>query len=238
MSFARSHHRLIATALGCLDPEVLRQHRCLFAGGTSMSLRFGEYRESVDIDFVVSDVEAYRLLREMCRRDGFDSLTIPGQRVVAAEPLRIDQYGIRTRLTVMGTAIKFEIIREARIDLDPPGPRDVILGVASATVADLLAIKLLANSDRWSDPTVFNRDIIDLAMVRPSRPELRRAIDKATRAYGQSVCADAQTAIAWLLDHEQVLDRSRRQLGMSQPRAVLVDRLRALSRAIDAVGSA
>lgn len=238
MSFARSHHRLIAVALGCLDPEVLRQHRCLFAGGTAMALRYGEYRESVDIDFVVSDVETYRQLRDTCRRNGFDSLTIPGQRAVEADSLRLDQYGIRTRLTVMGTPIKFEIIREARIDLDPPDPADMVLGLPSATMRDLLAMKLLANSDRWSDPTVFNRDIIDIAMVRPSRTALKRALDKAARAYGRAVRDDAQAAITWLLDRGDVLDRSRRQLGMTQPQAVLVDRLRSLDRAIAASDSA
>lgn len=58
MAFARSHHRLVAMALGCLDAAMLREHRCLFAGGTALALRFGEYRESVDIDFVVSDADA------------------------------------------------------------------------------------------------------------------------------------------------------------------------------------
>jgi len=28
--------------------------------------------------------------------------------------------------------------------------------------------KLLANSDRWADEGVFNRDVIDLAMMQPS----------------------------------------------------------------------
>ena len=102
MSLTRSHHQIIATALGCLDAARLREGECLFAGGTALSLRFGEYRESVDIDFVVADSAAYRRLREECRQNGFPALTVEGQRVVTADPLRIDQYGIRTRLEVAG----------------------------------------------------------------------------------------------------------------------------------------
>ena len=84
--------------------------------------------------------------------------------------MRIDQYGIRTRLLVGGTPLKFEIIREGRIPLEKPGITDVVMGLA--TVTDLVAMKLLANSDRWADPTVFSRDIIDLAMIQPNRQVL------------------------------------------------------------------
>ncbi|MBM3349738.1 MAG: nucleotidyl transferase AbiEii/AbiGii toxin family protein, partial [Betaproteobacteria bacterium] len=31
-------------------------HQCFFGGGTAITLRHGEYRESVDIDFLISDV--------------------------------------------------------------------------------------------------------------------------------------------------------------------------------------
>jgi len=235
MAFARSHHQVIAAALGCLDADALRTHECLFAGGTALAMRFGEYRQSIDIDFVVADAEAYRRLRETCRQGGFDALTLPGQRVVTADPLRIDQYGIRTRLNVTGAPVKFEIVREGRIALDPPGRADVVVGLATATLTDLVAMKLLANSDRWSDPTVFSRDIIDLSMVGPPRPVLARAIAKATGAYGDSVVRDARSAIAWLLERDEVLNRCRQALGMDQPRAVLVHRLRRLAVSLDAV---
>jgi hypothetical protein len=176
MMFARSRHQLIAVALGCMDAEVLRSADCLFAGGTALAMRFGEYRESVDIDFVVAEASAYRRLRETCQQGGFDAPTVPGQRVVVAGPMRIDQYGIRTRLLVAGERVKFEVIREGRIPLDRPGRTDVVMGLATATVTDLVAMKLLANSDRWTDPTVFSRDIIDLAMVQPNRQVMTQAM--------------------------------------------------------------
>ncbi|MCX6432359.1 MAG: nucleotidyl transferase AbiEii/AbiGii toxin family protein [Actinobacteria bacterium] len=238
MAFTRSHHQVIAAALGCLDADALRAADCLFAGGTALAMRFGEYRESVDIGFVVADAAAYRSLREVCRQDGFDALTLPGQRVVTAGPLRIDQYGIRTRLNVTGVPVTFEIVREGRIALDRPGRADVVVGLATATLPDLVAMKLLANSDRWSDPTVFSRDIIDLAMVRPARPVLARGIAKAASAYGEGVVRDARSAITWLLERDEVVDRCRQALGMGQPRAVLVHQLRRLGVSLDAVSPA
>ena len=53
--FERPHHQRIAHVLAALDADALRQHACLFGGGTCIALRYGEYRESVDIDFLVSD---------------------------------------------------------------------------------------------------------------------------------------------------------------------------------------
>jgi hypothetical protein len=54
--FERPHHRDVALVLQSLDPQALAQRACYFGGGTAMALRYGEYRESVDIDFMVSDL--------------------------------------------------------------------------------------------------------------------------------------------------------------------------------------
>jgi hypothetical protein len=154
---------------------------------------------------------------------------------VTADPVRIDQYGIRTRLSVTGVPVKFDIFREGRIPLDRPGRADVVLGLATPTLVDLVAMKLLANSDRWPDPTVFSGDIIDVAMVHPTRPVLTRAIAKASVAYGDSLVRDARSAIASLLERDEMLDRCRQALRMGQPAAVLVHRLRRLALSLDAV---
>lgn len=63
------HHRRIATLLGQLKPELLRRHHCLFGGGTAIALRYGEFRQSVDVDLLVSDRQGYRELRQLIRRD-------------------------------------------------------------------------------------------------------------------------------------------------------------------------
>ena len=59
--FERAHHRQVAEVLAALNAPLLADNHCLFGGGTAIALRHGEYRESVDIDFLVSDVAGYRL---------------------------------------------------------------------------------------------------------------------------------------------------------------------------------
>ena len=66
--FRRDHHRRIAEVLLQLDPRMLGDRGCLFGGGTAIALRYGEFRESVDIDFLASNLEGYRELRQMIRQ--------------------------------------------------------------------------------------------------------------------------------------------------------------------------
>lgn len=73
--FERDHHQSIARVLAALDGILLAEANCLFGGGTAMALRFGEYRESVDMDFLVSDVACYRRLRQLLTGEtGFTGL--------------------------------------------------------------------------------------------------------------------------------------------------------------------
>lgn len=216
--FEREHHRRIATVLAALDPAVLAAHACWFGGGTAIALRYGEYRESVDIDFLVSDLAGYRRLRQLLTGPGgLTPLTRPGALLELARELRADQYGLRTLLRVDGVPIKFEIVLEARIAFDAPGPEDCVAGIATLTPLDLAASKLLALADRWRDDSVFSRDLIDLAMMQPARPLLRGAIDKAAGAYGDSIEASLDKAIADLRQRPQRLDDC---LGALQMRAV------------------
>lgn len=56
--FERPHHQWIAQVLASLDDALLHRYQCWFGEGTAISLRRGEYRESIDIDFLVSDLGA------------------------------------------------------------------------------------------------------------------------------------------------------------------------------------
>ena len=186
--FERPHHRRIATVLQALDADALLANACLFGGGTAMALRFGEYRESVDIGFLVSRVDGYRQLRQrLMGPDGLRAITRPGQVLTPSREIRADQYGMRTLLQVDGADIKLEIVLEARIELEAPCPDDRLCGVATLTPLDMATSKLLANADRWRDDAVLCRDLIDLAMMAPPKKLLRRAIDKARAAYSDSV---------------------------------------------------
>lgn len=145
-----------------------------------------------------------------------------------AREVRADQYGIRTLLQVDEAAVKFEIVFEARIELEPPGPDDRICGIASLTLLDLAASKLLANSDRWADDSVFSRDLIDLAMMQPGRELLDRAKAKACAAYGDSIETDLAKSIENLLERKGQLERCMEALQMMGPKALLWQRIGAL----------
>lgn len=227
--FERAHHRRIATVLESLDAPMLLAHRCLFGGGTAVALRYGEYRESVDVDFLVSDVAGYRELRQrLTGSRGMQAIVREGASLQAVRELRADQYGLRTLLKVDDVEIKFEIVLEGRIELDPPGADDLVSGVAALTRLDMATTKLLANSDRWADDSVFSRDLIDLAMMQPKGKLLKQAIAKGQAAYGDSVERDLAKAVDHLLGREGRLERCMSAMQVNVPRALLWQRIKAL----------
>jgi hypothetical protein len=230
--FERPHHRRIAAVLEALDADALAANACLFGGGTAMALRYGEYRESVDIDFLVSKVEGYRHLRQrLTSVDGLRAITRAGQALTQTREVRADQYGIRTMLQVDGADIKFEIVLEGRIELEAPGPDDRQCGVATLTPLDRATSKLLANSDRWRDDAVMSRDLIDLAMMAPPKALLKRAMAKAQGAYGDSVAADLASAIEDLRARPHRLDHCMQAMAMTTvSKAALWARIKALVR--------
>ena len=232
--FERPHHQRIAHVLGALNGPLLREHGCLFGGGTAIALRFGEYRESIDVDFLVSDLQHYRALRHaLTGVEGLRAITLPG--AVPLEPageIRGDQYGIRTQVLMDGRRIKLEIVLEARIALEPPGAADTICGIATLSPLDMATSKLLANSDRWMDDGVFSRDLIDLAMMQPSLRLLRHAAAKAQGAYGESVLRDLGKAIDRMQARTGLLKRCMDVMAMTHPPALVWQQIRALRRVV------
>ena len=230
--FERPHHRRIATVLEALDADLLAANVCLFGGGTAMALRYGEYRESVDIDFLVSNIEGYRQLRQrLTGPDGMRAIARPGHALTQAREVRADQYGIRTLLKVDGADIKFEIVLEGRIDLELPAADDRQCGVATLTPLDMATSKLLAIADRWRDDAVMSRDLIDLAMMAPPKALLERALAKARGAYGDSVAVDLASAVADLRARPHRLDQCMQAMAMTTvSKAALWARIRVLVR--------
>jgi hypothetical protein len=234
--FERPHHQRIAHVLASLDGVRLREHACWFGGGTCIALRFGEYRESVDIDFLVSDAAGYRELRHLLTgTEGLAPITRPGAiPLVLGREVRADQYGIRTQIRMDGHSIKFEIVREARIELEAPGPQDVICGIGTLSVLDLAASKLMANSDRQADDGVFSRDLIDMAMMDVPLSTWHAALDKTVGAYGPSVLRDLVKAMDRMQDRVGWLERCMQAMAMETPRALVWQRLRHLRRVLTA----
>lgn len=229
--FDRPRHQLIAQVLSALDADRLRSYRCYFGGGTAIALRYQEFRESLDMDFMVSDLSAYRALRRhVGGEDGIGALLARRSVVETSAAVRADQYGLRTYLDVADVRIKFEIIFEARIELDGPGADDTICEVSTLTVRDMAATKLLANSDRWADQGVFSRDLIDLAMMEPGPGTWRNALDKAESASGDAIRRDLGNAIKLVRSREAWLDRCMKALSIELPKALLWQRISRLER--------
>jgi hypothetical protein len=226
--FNRLRHQRVAGVLAALDADLLSECRCYFGGGTAIVLRHGEYRESADIDFLVSDTDGYRFLRQRVSEDRNLTWIFRDPPMMLRE-LHKNMYGIRTLLDADGEPVKFEIISEGHLCLDTPGADDILCGVATLTRVDMAATKLLANSDRWADRSTFSRDIIDLAMMQPSEQTFRSAVDKARNAYGDSVIGGLEDAVEYLRTNSGRLDECMKALRMSDtPREVLWERITAL----------
>lgn len=235
--FERPLHQRIAQVLCSLNGTLLKEHSCLFGGGTVITLRFGEYRESVDIDFLLSDLAHYRNLRQLLTgSDGINALLQPGKPLLTQlRDIRADQYGIRTMLSVDGQPIKFEIVLEGRINFTVPTAKDVLCGISTLTILDMAASKLLANSDRWADDGVFSRDLIDLAMMQPKLPLLRQAIAKSESAYGQAIRVDLGKAIHQLQHRQGWLERCMQAMAMTLPKALVWQRVRNLHKGLSQI---
>lgn len=234
--FTRPHHQRIAKVLEALDTDLLKQHNCFFAGGTAIALGYGEYRESVDIDFLVSDLVSYRYLRNSVREQGLQALmksTDASQ--LQTSDIRSDQYGIRTKVFVERKPIKFEIVLEGRIGLAKPGKKDSILGVASLTKLDMAASKLLANSDRGLDMGMHCRDVLDLAMLSLSKSEFAEATTKGEAAYGEAILKDLAKVIGMLGEANGLLERCMKAMDVSVPRALLWQNISKLKNFLDDV---
>ncbi|RRI05877.1 hypothetical protein EH240_04885 [Mesorhizobium tamadayense] len=190
--FSRPEHRIIAEALGLMDAEFLTAAQCWFGGGTAIVMKLGEYRRSLDVDFLCADADGYRELRTRASERGVAAF-FPAP-VEAIRDFQIDQYGLRTVVRIKGQPIRFEVVREGRIQLR--GHLDEDLKVPALVLPDMFAEKLLANADRCQDRATAYRDAFDLGMLVKTYGQIpTEALDKAQTAYGP----DIRRKVAWVV---------------------------------------
>jgi hypothetical protein len=196
--FERPLHREVLKQLQRLNAPLLAECGCFFGGGTRIVLELGEYRESRDVDFLCADQAGYRRVRETITERSLGE--IAAKPLALAREVRADQYGIRTRLGEGEAALKFEIVREARIDLTDVQVSG--LPVRCLSRPSCFAEKFLANADRGLDRSTLSRDLVDLAfMLRAWDPEeawsgYRAACD----AYGKEIPRKLAGALEMLAD--------------------------------------
>jgi hypothetical protein len=196
--FKRPFHRHVVAQLARLNEKLLAQCACYFGGGTRIVLELGEYRESRDVDFLCADQAGYRKLRETIAERSLGQLA--AKPVALARDVTADQYGIRTRIGEGEAALKFEIVREARIELI--GVRVAGLPVPCLGRPSCFAEKFLANADRGLDRSTLSRDLVDLAFMFQGWgiEDARLGYSAACDAYGKDIPRKLAAALKLLQD--------------------------------------
>lgn len=200
--FDNNHHKKIHLILTSLNSEVFKEVGACFGGGTLITLSNNEYRWSKDVDFICPVGPGYKRLREIVSGANFKPQVFFSNTSKLEFPreLKANQYGIRFLVIADQTPIKFEIVAEARIKLNPPKYLEWT-SIPTLDHEDQCTEKLLANADRWVDSSIQSRDLIDLAALRLKAPIEKKAIEKAESAY--PVIPDLKKALSkFLLDQE------------------------------------
>jgi hypothetical protein len=216
--FQTEHHQQILQILQRLNATILSTCKAYFGGGTLLVLDNGEYRESRDIDFICPFGEGYRNLRNLVAAQNHNALFTRTDRLTFPREIQANQYGIRTIVAFDDNPIKFEIVAEGRIALDPPSYPEWS-PVPCLSQNDRIAEKLLANADRWNDDSVEARDLIDLAILRLASRFPEVAILKAEGAY--AVQNDLKKAIQRFQSKPDYRDRCYRSLKIDRPQRMI-----------------
>jgi len=216
--FNLEFHRKILTVLRNLDSDFFQASRIYFGGGTLISLRHGEYRLSKDIDFICPVGDSYRRLRQAVFEKGYNALFATQDDISLPGDLQTNRYGVRFSVVVDQVPIRFEIVAEERISLGEPAFPNWS-PVPCLNEIDTFAEKLLANSDRWGDPSIESRDLIDLSMLRLAAPIPLEAISKAENAY--PVVEPLKRAIHNFQAKPEYREQCFRALGVQAPEKVI-----------------
>jgi len=180
--FKLEHHQKVITILKAIRSNFFTEISAYFGGGTLLTLSYGEYRRSKDIDFICPVGDGYRMLRSEIYDKNYKAIFKDFSHITLPREMKVDQYGIRFVVKVEDIPIKFEIVAEARISLQPAEYHEWS-DVPCLSFTDSCSEKLLSNSDRWADRAVESRDLIDLSILRLQSEIPKNSIIKAESAY-------------------------------------------------------
>jgi hypothetical protein len=219
--FRRELHTRLEPILAAIDGAVMEAHGFALGGATRIALAHGEVRISLDLDFLGSNATGFAALRGLVRDGGVASILRPGMTLDVPREPSIDQYGIRFPVRVGTELVKVEIVREARVELEPP-VREAFCALPLLSVEDCIVEKILANSDRGADATQFDRDILDLSILREAHgPISDRAWVRAARAYGEHARADVVKSLVRILRDTERRERDFRALRVDDADRVM-----------------
>lgn len=212
MEYKHKRHETIAKALANFNADFLEKNNVLFGGGTRIAMELGEYRESVDIDFLCPDIQSYREVRKQVTSNALGDIT--RKPFDLAREVRFDRYGVRTVINVDDTPIKLELVSFAdyRLKKDDTTP----FPVPSIDRESCYVTKLLAHADRSAMPD--KKDFIDLMMMyshwgAPSQ----NAWAEVERHYGQAPKKTLEKALNSFIDNPEKIYAAAAKLHMDSP---------------------
>lgn len=217
-----------------MDGDFLVKARCYFGGGTQLVLAHGEFRESRDIDFLVSSPRGIRQIRESINPKSLGKI-FKRPITLVREPVS-DRDAVRTYITEdqKSDPIKFDIIYEGRIQVE--GVMNSSLGVPTLTASCAVAEKLLANADRGLDRLFRSRDVIDLAFISLDLDDatFRTGYELAEKVYGKTILRDLNEVIKRLELDAKYRRECLKELLIDDPKRLRdgLARLRALKRLV------
>ncbi|MEE2023016.1 nucleotidyl transferase AbiEii/AbiGii toxin family protein [Alkalimonas mucilaginosa] len=182
-AYKRAQHQRIAACLENFNSDFLSQHTILFGGGTRIALEFGEYRESVDIDFLCPDKAAYRAVRQQVTNQSLGKLV--RQDFHYSRDIIFDRYGVRTFIVASGVPIKLEFVAFDNYQLEPD-KAGTLFPVPYIDHTSCYVTKLLANADRVGVKPY--KDILDILVMCAYLGEIpQAALDEAYSHYSKKV---------------------------------------------------
>lgn len=154
-----NHHNAIRQALAHFNSAYLAEHNILFGGGTRIALELGEFRESVDIDFLCPNKDSYRAVRTIITNKTLGPIV--NDELHYIRDIRSDRYAIRTAIIIEDVKIKLEFISSDNYALKAQIPSP--FNVPCIDHNSCYLTKLLAHCDRVDEPQP--KDLIDLLMM-------------------------------------------------------------------------
>lgn len=220
--FRRELYGRLTPILAAIDGEVMEAHGFALGGATRIALAHGEVRISLDLDFLGSNAAGFATLRARVRDRGVESIVRKGMALEVPREPSIDQYGIRFPVRVGADVVKVEIVREARVELQA-SVRESFCALPLLSIEDCIVEKLLANSDRGADSTQFDRDILDLSILREAHgPISDQAWARAAAAYGEHARADVVKSLGRVLRDTDRRERDFRALRVDDADRVML----------------
>jgi hypothetical protein len=212
-TYQRKHHQLIQRCLDNFNSHYLTEHSILFGGGTRIALELGEYRESVDIDFLCRDKKSFRAVREQVTNRTLGELV--KEDFIYSRDISFDRYGVRTFLDVDGVRIKLEFVAFDNYALEKGNEAD-LFNVPFIDRTSCFITKLLANADRWMQKPY--KDIFDLIVMSENWGEIPpEAYAEAHTHYGiDAVNNSLRRALQNLLNNHDTYRREAEAMGVKK----------------------